>query len=165
MNNMKLKTPTTAPVHPKRTPSEACIICNRTINDVGGYRIVGQKLRGVALSHKYMGGGNKDYPYQSVKLEDGSGLYVVVWGEQSKWTQPTVEKAWKEFLAGRRPWFCQVCGERTCSDCGSPINYPMGSDILHDKGCTSHAAIFPIDTGCMNAGCGNYREFEWRNDS
>jgi hypothetical protein len=86
-----------------------------------------------------------------VKLFDDMGVYIVVWGEKGLWTQSAIDKAKNEFLTGYNPWFCQVCGNRVCMECGSPLNNPAGSDILHSDGSSSHAPIFP--GGCVNPSC------------
>lgn len=143
----------------KLIPSESCLFCHKTIEEVGGKRIISQQLRGVILSNKDQGGGNKDYPHQSVRLMDNSDRYVVVWGEKNKWTKSLIDKAHTEFLSGHHPWFCQVCGERKCDNCGYPLNYPMGSDIIDNNGCSSHCAIHPFDPGCSNPNCVNYKEW------
>lgn len=143
----------------RRLPSERCILCEKRLEDVGGKRIIAQKLRGLVLSHKHLGGGNPDYPHQSFQLEDEEGSYLVVWGDKELWTQGAIEKAKQEFLHGRRPWLCQLCARRECSECGAPINYPMGSDILYANGCSSHVAMSPFDPGCINTECKKYREW------
>ena len=143
----------------RRRPSPACAICGKPLETVGGQRIVGQHLRGVALSKPCQGGGNKDFPHQSVKLSDDSEWYVVVWGEKDKWTESTIETARAAYLGGNRPWFCQICAERKCSQCGAPITVPMGSDILCDNGCVCHTSFFPFDPGCINHDCEKYREW------
>jgi len=140
-------------------PADRCVFCDKTLLETGGMRLACQGLRGVCLSGEYRGGGNKDYPYQSFKLSNDPEIYLVVWGEKSKWTELAIAKAKNEYLNGKRPWFCQVCGERKCGQCNSPINYPMGSDILNDDGCTSHAGVFPFDPGCSNPDCDKYKEF------
>ena len=137
-------------------PAERCAICRRTLEQVGGMRLIANKLRGICLSPEFKGGGNADYPYQSVKLDDS--VYLLVWGEKDKWTPEAIERAKTEYLNGRRPWMCQVCGERNCSECGAPINLPMGSDVLYDSGCSSHVAIFPFHPGCINPNCKKYKE-------
>lgn len=140
----------------KRPPSKTCVFCDKSIDEVGGKRLVAQKSKGISLSNEYKGGGNPDYPHQSVKLSDNLDVYVVVWGEKGLWTQSAIEKAKNEFLAGHHPWFCQICGNRTCEQCGSPVNNPYGSDHLADNGSSSHASIYS-DGGCTNPICEKYR--------
>lgn len=145
----------------KCLPFRSCVICEKPLDEVGGKRIISQKLRGIALSNKYRGGGNKDYPYQSFKVDELSEKYVVVWGERNLWSFKVVQRAIKQYQLGTRPWFCQVCGVRICSNCGMPINYPMGSDVIDQNGCISHFPIFGFNPGCINKKCGGYRL--WRN--
>jgi len=151
----KTKTPKTL------KPAHCCVICNKTLDEIGGRRLVTQQLRGITLSDKYLGGGNKDYPHQSFKLSENPDEYVVVWGEKSLWTKAAINRGIKDYQAGRRPWFCQKCGLRGCSTCGEPINYPMGSGVLYDSGCSSHVPILPIDPGCINKNCSRYKKFNF----
>ena len=142
-------------------PAERCVICEQTLDEVGGgKRIIAQQLRGLCLADRPQGGGNPDYPRKSVPLGDGTGRYLMVWGEPEKWTDESIERARQTYVDNQRPWLCQRCAERTCSECGAPINYPMGSDILHGNGCSTHAAIFPFDPGCTNRQCRKYRDWE-----
>lgn len=140
-------------------PAKTCVICNKSLAEVGGWRLVAQHLRGVKLSDKFQGGGNKDYPHQSFKLNETSDKYVVVWGEKSKWTIEAIQRVIDQYNHGFQPWFCQVCGQRVCSKCGAPINYPMGSDILENSGCKPHVPILPINPGCINSVCSEYKDF------
>lgn len=116
----------------------------KKIEEIGGRRLIAQRLRGVTLSTKYQGGGNPDYPHQSTLLYDDLEIYNDVWGEKSMWTKEAIQRARQSYLNGRRPWFCQVCGCRACSECGAPINLPVGSDVLYENGCSSHCAILPV---------------------
>ena len=141
----------------KRPPAKTCIFCDKSLEEVGGKRLVAQKLRGVSLSNQYKGGGNPDFPYQSVKLFDDLEVYITVWGEKSLLTQSAIDKAKNEFLTGYQPWFCQICGNTTCVKCGSPLNNPAGSDILHSDGSSSHAPIFAGGCGCINPRCEKYQ--------
>jgi len=146
----------------KRPPAKTCVFCNKPLNEIGGKRIIAQQLRGIALSKKKTGGGNKDFPHKCVELFSEPVIFMDFWGEKDKWTEAAIKSAKNAYLDGKQPWFCQVCGERKCSKCGSPINYPMGSDILYGNGCSSHVAMLPFDPGCINPACDKYRD--WEND-
>lgn len=138
-------------------PNSSCLICQKTIQEIGGQRITSQKLRGIGLSNKYLGGGNPDYPHQSIKLyDDNSKTYVVAWGEKEKFTGSVLNRVRESFQNGAHPWFCQRCGVRTCSVCDAPINSPVGSDVISENGCQSHIPIF-ANTGCTNPECEKYK--------
>lgn len=77
----------------QRPIAEKCILCNKRIEDTGGYRITAIKFIGITLSTKYQGGGNRYFPRQSRKYDDDFRLYVVVWGKKGKWTKSIIEKS------------------------------------------------------------------------
>ena len=133
-------------------PADRCVICQKSIEEIGGRRIIGQHLRGVCLSDKYLGGGHPNFPYQRFHISSYS-KYLTVWGEVSMWNEDAVERAISAFQQGKRPWFCQVCGNRFCPDCGSPLIHPVGSDVLYDDGCSSHVPMLPCSPGCINPDC------------
>jgi hypothetical protein len=142
-------------------PDDRCVICGKTIEEVGGKRITAQKFRGITISGESRGGGNSKYPYKSYKLSSAP-IYLVIWGEVSMWSEEAIQRATDAFHKGKRSWFCQICGQRSCSTCGAPINYPMGSDVLYENGSNPHCGIFPFDPGCINTKCKNYKE--WGNN-
>jgi hypothetical protein len=143
----------------KLPPSETCIFCDKTLDQIGGKRIIAQKFRGVGLMSQYQGGGNKDYPHQSVNLYADRDVYMTVWGKKDLWTASIIEKAKSQYLTGHHPWFCQICGKRTCSKCGAPNNMAFGSDIIYENGESTHVPILPVDAGCINPDCTKYRDF------
>ena len=106
---------------------------------------------------RFMGGGNKKYPYQSIKLDDVSNKYLVVWGEKDKWTKTTLQRARNELLNGRQPWFCQVCAGSACEKCGHPTNSP-GRDTLLDNGSIDKPPGNTYVPGCINPQCEYYIE-------
>ena len=144
---------------PVPSPASHCVICQKSLDEVGGKRIVAQQLRGVIISKEYRGGGNPDYPYRSFKISP-TPLYLTVWGEMSMWPEDAIQRAVDDFQKGKASWFCQICGKRACSVCGAPINYPMGSDILNDNGSSSHCGIMPFNPGCINPRCKNFKEWD-----
>ena len=136
----------------KFPPDDRCCVCEKSLEEVGGRRIIAQHLRGVVLSQKYRGGGNPDYPHKSFKIND-KPLYLVVWGKPSMWMEKAIQRALRAINEGKTPWFCQICGNRVCPECGSPLKHPVGSDVLYDDGCSSHVAMLPIHPGCTNPEC------------
>ncbi len=145
-----------------RIPAQKCVICQKTIEEVGGRRIVAQSFRGSGISKTYQGGGNKDYPYRSFKISDWDNRYLVVWGEF--WTDESIQLALKTIRNGKSPWFCQKCGYRRCSECGEPINIPAASDVIDDHGNVRHCMIFPVDLGCINPKCKKYKDLTKSDD-
>jgi len=142
----------------KRLPATRCVMCEKTIEQVGGMRIVAHIHIGIGLSNQYKGGGNPDYPYQSFQLNEDKTLFLTVWGEEEKWTVTAIENAKKDFQNNLQPWICQVCANRKCHTCGKPINYPVGSDIVKQNGCITHIPIIPSNLGCINKQCKNYKD-------
>lgn len=143
-----------------RLPAAECIFCNKALNDVGGRRLIAQRLLGVTLSNINHGGGNKDYPHKSIELFPKKSVFMRIWGSNDKWTESAIMSAKNQYLSGKRPWFCQVCGNETCHLCESPLNRPAGADILYDDGYSAHCALLPCSTGCNNADCHNFRSME-----
>ncbi|MCB1585430.1 MAG: hypothetical protein KDI52_04035 [Xanthomonadales bacterium] len=141
----------------KLLPAPNCIFCNKTIEQVGGKQIVHQQVRGIKLSKKFQGGGNKDYPFQSFKLSENPETYVVVWGIWSIWSQSNINNAIELFKQNLHPWFCQKCGNRTCDKCQEPINMPMGSDVIYEDGDIRHVMVIGINPGCINPKCTNFK--------
>ena len=138
-------------------PSDTCIICNKHLEEVGGERIVAQQPRGISILDEYQEEGNSKYPRRSFILSENPNKYLVVWGEKELWTDSVIASAKAEYEKGKQSWFCQMCGKRTCGECGSPINVPMGSDILSDDGHSIHVSILPIEPGCINPKCKKYK--------
>jgi hypothetical protein len=138
-------------------PFSHCVICQKSIEEIGGRRIIAQSMRGILFSNKPIGGGHKDHHYKSHKLSPYP-LYLVVWGPGTMWSEDAIQSATAAFHKGKRSWFCQLCGNRVCQDCGSPLQQPVGSEVLYDNGCTSHVPILPCHPGCVNPQCKNHKE-------
>ena len=137
----------------RHPPSETCVICEKSLEEIGGKRIIAQKPRGIIISNEYQDSNKGRYPRHSYELSDNSDKYLVVWGEKELWTDDVIERAKEEYVKGQQSWFCQVCGNRTCEDCGTPLSIPMGSDILDDSGNSSHVAVLPVKQACVNPKC------------
>ena len=134
-------------------PSDTCIICEKSLEEVGGERIIAQKTRGIIVSNECQESNKERYPRHSYKLSNNPNKHLVVWGEKELWTEDVIDRAKEEYAKDQRSWFCQVCGKRTCEECGTPLAIPMGSDILDDSGNSSHVAVLPVNQACVNPKC------------
>lgn len=140
-----------------KRPGPFCIFCQKSIDDVGGRRLVGTtKGHGYGVYDRPIGGGSKDRPFRSIQFPGAESKYLVVWGLQ--WTAENMQQALKMIQDNKLPWFCQKCGHRQCSGCGEPINYPVASDVIYDDGHISHCPIIPADMGCINPNCEKYKD-------
>lgn len=141
----------------KRKPSSHCLLCKKTIEEIGGKRIIAQKTLGIYNSKIYRGGGDPDFPELSIKLDDAN--YIVLCGKKGMWTDELIEKVKEIYLNDECPWFCQKCAGKTCHICGEILNNPIGSDVIYDDGCISHVAILGYNPGCVNESCENYKKW------
>jgi len=141
-------------------PAATCVICGRTLREVGGRRITAQDCRGMAVTHTKNGGGHKNFR-RWIRLFDDKDTYVLIWGEGAIMTDAVIERIKTTYREKRRPWYCQSkgCGNRQCPLCGKAKNLPVASDILYDNGCTTYQMIIPADLGCVNPSCEKFREF------
>ena len=131
-------------------PAPACVLCSRTLEEVGGKRIASTQTIGVTRQAEERDGDE----YQSHSLGVGAG-YAITWGHP--WTPNAVARAINAFQTGHRPWLCQPCANRGCCVCGSPLRIAMASDILHDDGDIRHHMIVPVRNPCSNPECTEFR--------
>lgn len=139
----------------KRLPSSTCSLCNKTLQEVGGCRVVYSPMVGVIISQ----GEQKisQFAHTIVNLvnvniiklqQDCCQSYLVVWG---KWTREAIEKACAEIYAHNRPWVCQLCAGYKCSKCKEKSSaMPPGADVLGDNGEILHSPILPVPMLCKD---------------
>ena len=129
---------------------DSCIFCGKSIEQTGGSKIISSHFIKMFISNKYHGGGDPDYPYQSVKLDDER--YLVFKGKKSVWTKYNIDKATSFVRQGFDVWWCQSksCANRVCKVCGSPTQRAYGCDLLDDG---VHVAVLPVPAGCVNTEC------------
>ncbi len=138
-----------------RKPSSHCLLCEKTIDEIGGKRVVAQKTLGTYISATYRGGGDPDFPDLSIKIDDAR--YILFCGKKGMWTDELIEKVKEIYFNNEHPWFCQKCAGKTCHICGEILNNPIGSDVIYDDGCISHVAVLCYNPGCVNESCENHK--------
>ena len=139
-------------------PASRCCLCGKAYEVTSGARLVAQKTMGIVVSATPRNGGDESFSRRSCRLANIPGTYLVVWGPTGVWGDDELEGAKQMVADGEVPWFCQTCAQRLCGQCGSPVKYPHGADILCDDGTTRHCAILPVPAGCTNPACHRYRE-------
>ena len=140
----------------KRLPAETCAICDRPFSEIGGVRIYWTASRTVLVMHR-----NVPFPnlerFSAVRLEGKySEMFLIYSGDG--WTQETIDRTVIQANDGLAPWFCQKCGNRSCSRCGAPLRVAAACEVLHDDGTTGHMPTIPSAArGCINPACERYR--------
>ena len=139
-------------------PADRCLLCEKRLHQTGGVRLIATNdSHLVRLTDRQLGGGDQEHPCRSSWLFPGENLWVTVREPRSVWTDAVMERAKQAFLSLRHPWFCQPCGGRSCSNCGSALIAPPAADVITPDGRVSHSAALPINPGCINPDCLEYR--------
>ena len=133
-------------------PARTCMVCEKTIQETGGRKMVAQPLRGTNVFDRAITGGFENFHSCTGLLEDRE-LYLVIWGEEEFLSDDVISRIKADYLEGRRPWFCQVCGSRLCHLCGEVLPRPVASDYIFDDGGVVHCPILGADPGCWNLKC------------
>ena len=139
-------------------PAPNCMICERTIEEIGGRRMVAQKARGTNVFQHVISEGFENF-HSCTRLLEGRELFLVIWGEAAFLSDNVISRIEAEYLEGRRPWFCQVCGKRSCHLCGALERRPVMSDYVCDDGYILHCPSLGADTGCLNPQCTRYKHY------
>lgn len=106
----------------QRPPGECCIGCRRTLNDVGGQRIVAA----IDVSIRIVDEGLEP----SVEI---TGLLCPLFAKA---------RARRIVRSGGYPWVCQRCaGVSLCSRSSTPYHIAPGAYILADDGGVLHVAL------------------------
>ena len=142
---------------PQLPPADRCMACEKTIEAIGGRRMVAQPLRGTTLLDHAIEGGYRNFR-SCTRLVEDRDLFMVVWGEESVFPEMVIDRARRAYLAGIQPWFCQVCGYRLCHVCHTILPRPVASDYVFDDGYIVHCPILGADPGCSNPECSRFRK-------
>lgn len=119
-----------------------CVFCNKHIYEIGGLELVNTSSIKILTSDSP---DRNESDTHCIQIE--SGKYIVLTG--SKWTDESISRAVNIIQSGYQPWFCQVCGNKTCQQCGNPTQWVQGADLINGN----HCGIFSINSGCINLDC------------
>ncbi|MBO1270837.1 hypothetical protein J3L11_04130 [Shewanella sp. 4t3-1-2LB] len=136
-------------------PADTCVVCEKHLSEIGGYRLTAGGSKGIFICHK--ADMTKRLGDGVLSLNCNAALELRYFGDDKFWTKDVLKRAVIQAESGKYPWFCQCCGGYACKDCGAPLFYPPGTDVIHDDGKHLHCAIFPVPRKCINAECDNYK--------
>lgn len=98
----------------RRPPAKTCCLCGRDFKQLGGERIVAQRVRGIRLEDRHMAGELTDTQGRSLRIFDN--LHAIVWGEKDLWTDEAMSRVMEQLQNGAHPWMCSRC-TRTSPHC------------------------------------------------
>jgi hypothetical protein len=137
-------------------PADVCVKCNNPLAAVGGRMIVFTPTTGVILRGDQIVCPGRWSSFQGFQLEGiYKNLYLVFGGND--WPIEAVDRACQQAQSGKRPWICQVCADKVCDTCNSPLQYCHACSLLNIDGGITYAAILPIPSGCTSQSCNKHR--------
>lgn len=102
--------------------------------------------------------GDLPLPLRVIRLR-GKYRQVVLCFHGDVWRDEAIRRAAEQAQAGTRPWVCQRCLHyAVCRKCGHPLQWPPGTDLLHDDGQIRHWGVFPVKPPCGNPECPDWRD-------
>lgn len=141
----------------RRKPYSRCAVCNRTLEETGGKRLVSTHTFSVSVCNPQTPIGNLRHPARTIRLDGVFRDVIVAMFGPRLWTDESVTHIREAIQEGFRPWFCQRCAERDlCPTCGSPMTTVPGANHMEDDGRVWHQPYF-MGMGnayrCTNGSC------------
>ena len=143
-------------------PADECFKCGRKAEQ-GKSQIVATLARRALFTNEDVRGmfdenGSGDIENEhliSIDSDVADYLYL-----STKVTEEQIAKAKAQAEKGTHPFFCYKCAYRSCRDCGGELNIPTAVELVHTNGKRGYRAIMPINAGCKNTECQNYKEIK-----
>ena len=139
----------------KLPTAHECLICHKTIEEIDGQMLIYTKFRGTSLRAS---SDIRDFPNLRVliRLFDDPDLCFAAWGESSIFNEAVISQALTDYLNGKQPWHCQICGKRECHLCGKPLIALAYGDYAcrgHGRGYYHKGATLGANLGCIDPKC------------
>ena len=143
----------------RRKPAARCVVCEKTIDEIGGVRLVATHRHSIILCTPDVPLGSIRHPARTIRLTGNHRDVIFSMFGEAIWTDEVVERIVEVGMAGLRPWFCQVCADiHLCRVCGSPLTRVPTSDYLEDNGRSIHSpSVSGYAQSCPNSNCQNFR--------
>lgn len=140
-------------------PFTRCLICDGTSDMVhGNSRIAAQAQRGITVLEEPDPRKGKDILYcGSRQVQQLPPVFVTLWGDSDIWNESLLDRAAQQVMAGFRPWYCQLCGDRACPVCRVPYQLSEDSDCVLDSGEVGYQIFMAQRVPCLNRCCLAYR--------
>ena len=140
----------------KRLPAKECGVCGKSLEEIGGRRLLGTITRALLIKGVQFDWGGSWSVTRAVRLDEPyRQLFVLMAGSIA--TDATLTRSRAQAQSGQTPWFCQRCAGQVCERCGALTREVPGSTFLSDDGRTTYYALMPIGfPGCSVPGCGGH---------
>lgn len=151
---------------PQRQPAERCVICNLTIDEIGGKRLISTHRAAITLRTIQTRLESIRHPSRTIRLTDNYRDVIVILSGKSLCADEVAERIREMSQSGYRPWFCQRCvHHQICEACSTPLSRVPVADYLDDDGRKFHASFMSgFIQSCPKPDCSNHRpEFEGGN--
>lgn len=139
----------------QRKPAERCAVCNSTLEETGGKRLIATPTNVISLCTIQTTLGSVRHSARTIRLTDNYRDVIVVISGEALWTDEVAERIRVVSQEGLRPWFCQRCVDhQICKLCSTPLSRVPVADYLEDDGRTLHASFLTgFAQSCSNSAC------------
>lgn len=140
---------------PRRKPHDCCVVCDRTVAETGGKRLIAASFHQLRICTPDVSLGSLHHPAQTIRLKGDFRDVILVFSGERLWTREVKANVMRIVYEGNRPWFCQRCVcNNLCPDCKAPLTTAPMTDYLEDDGRTVHSPhVMGYIRECPNSIC------------